>query len=171
MPWPPCSSAASCRRAPSVRLALASDHAAVAERQALAEALTKAGHTVLDLGCPPGSSVDYPDMAVKVARAVVTGQVERGLLLCGTGIGVAMAANKVAGVRAAVLSDEFTAEMSRRHNDANVACFGARLLSPHAMIRLAEKWLATPFEGGRHATRVDKLNALDAPGPAASGCC
>lgn len=154
-----------------MRLALASDHAGVPERQALAEALTKAGHTVLDLGCPPGASVDYPDMAVKVARAVATGQVERGFLLCGTGIGVSMAANKVAGIRAAVVTDGFTAEMSRRHNDANIACFGARLLSHHAMIRLAETWLATPFEGGRHAARVAKINALDGSGPPSSGCC
>ncbi len=154
-----------------MRLALASDHAGVPERQALGEALTKAGHTVLDLGCAPGTSVDYPDIAVKVARAVATGQVERGFLLCGTGIGVSMAANKVAGIRAAVVTDGFTAEMSRRHNDANIACFGARLLSPHAMIRLAETWLATPFEGGRHAPRVAKINALDGPAPTSGGCC
>ena len=154
-----------------MRLALASDHAGVPERQALAEALSKAGHTVLDLGCAAGTSVDYPDMALKVARAVATGQVERGFLLCGTGIGVAMAANKIAGIRAAVLTDGFTAEMSRRHNDANVACFGARLLSPHAMIRLAETWLATPFEGGRHAPRVAKISALEGPGPTSGGCC
>jgi len=171
MRWPRCWWAASSKRVLSVRLALASDHAGVPERQALAEALTKAGHSVLDLGCPPGASVDYPDIAVKVARAVATGQAERGVLLCGTGIGVSMAANKVAGIRAAVITDGFTAEMSRRHNDANVACFGSRLLSQHAMIRLTEIWLATPFDGGRHAARVAKINALDLPGQTSGGCC
>lgn len=151
-----------------MRIALASDHAAVAERQALAEACAKAGHEVADLGCAPGASVDYPDMAVRVAHAVANGDAERGILLCGTGIGVSIAANKVPGVRAALVHDEFTAEMSRRHNDANVLCMGARLLSVHAMQRLVERWLATPFEGGRHAGRVEKLRALDG---GAGGCC
>lgn len=144
-----------------MRLAVGSDHAAVAERQALAEHLRKAGHQVDDLGCAPGTTVDYPDVAVEVARAVAEGRAERGFLLCGTGLGVCMSANKVAGVRAAPLSDEFTAEMARRHNDANVACLGGRLLSVHAMIRLADRFLATPFDGGRHAARVEKINALD----------
>jgi ribose 5-phosphate isomerase B len=144
-----------------VRLALASDHAAVAERQALAEHLKQAGHEVTDLGCAPGTSADYPDVAVDVARRVAAGAAQFGFVLCGTGIGVAMAANKVPGVRAAVIHDEFTAEMARRHNDANVACMGARLLSHHAMIRLADRFLASPFDGGRHATRVAKIHALD----------
>lgn len=149
-----------------MRLVIGSDHAAVAERQALAEHLTKAGHEVRDVGCAPGTSVDYPDVAVEVARAVAAGTAERGFLLCGTGLGVCMTANKVPGVRAAPLSDEFTAEMSRRHNDANVACFGARLLSVHAILRAADRFLATPFDGGRHAPRVEKINALDrAPRP------
>jgi ribose 5-phosphate isomerase B len=145
-----------------VRLALASDHAAVLERQALVEHLKQAGHEVTDLGCAPGTSVDYPDVAVDVARRVAAGAAQFGFVLCGTGIGVSMAANKVPGVRAAVIHDEFTAEMARRHNDANVACLGARLLSQHAMIRLADRFLASPFDGGRHATRVAKINALDA---------
>jgi ribose 5-phosphate isomerase B len=143
-----------------------SDHAGILERQALAESLKKAGHEVRDLGCAPGTTVDYPDVAAEVARAVAGGAAERGFLVCGTGLGVCMSANKVAGVRAAPLHDEFDAEMARRHNDANVACFGARSLSSHAMIRLAERFLATPFDGGRHAPRVEKINALDrAPRP------
>lgn len=150
-----------------MRLVIGSDHAAVNERLALAEHLVKAGHQVADKGCPPGASVDYPDVAAEVARSVAAGEAERGFLLCGTGLGVCMAANKVAGVRAAPLSDGFTAEMARRHNDANVACFGARLLSAHAIVRLADVFLATPFEGGRHAARVAKINALDGAG----GCC
>lgn len=144
-----------------MRLAIASDHAAVPERLALAEHLARAGHEVADLGCAPGSSADYPDVAADVARRVASGEVQLGFVLCGTGIGVAMAANKIPGVRAAVVTDEFTAEMARRHNDANVACMGARLLSHHAMIRLADRFLAAPFEGGRHAGRVAKINALD----------
>lgn len=150
-----------------MRVVIGSDHAAVAERLALAQHLTQAGHVVSDRGCPPGASVDYPDVAAEVARAVASGEAERGLLLCGTGLGVCIAANKVPGVRAATLTDGFTAEMARRHNDANVACFGARLLSAHAIVRLADVFLATPFEGGRHAGRVAKLNALDdGAGPA-----
>lgn len=140
-----------------MRLVIGSDHAAVAERLALLEHLRAAGHEVDDLGCAPGTTADYPDVAHAVARRVAQGGAERGLLLCGTGLGVCIAANKVAGIRAATLTDEFTAEMARRHNDANVACFGARLLSAHAILRLADRFLATPFDGGRHAPRVAKL--------------
>jgi RpiB/LacA/LacB family sugar-phosphate isomerase len=153
-----------------VRLALASDHAAVDERLALGRALAAAGHEVLDLGCPPGASVDYPDQAVLAARAVVEGRAERGIALCGTGIGVSMAANKVHGVRAALVHDEFTAEMSRRHNDANVLCLGARSIAVPAMQRLAVLWLATPFDGGRHTGRVAKIDALDGSRES-GGCC
>jgi ribose 5-phosphate isomerase B len=144
-----------------MRLVAGSDHAAIAERLALVEHLKKAGHDVKDLGTPPGTTADYPDVALAVANAVAAGEAERGFLLCGTGLGVCMTANKVAGVRAAPLSDDFTAEMARRHNDANVACFGGRLLSVHAVLRLADRFLATAFEGGRHAARVEKMNALD----------
>jgi ribose 5-phosphate isomerase B len=144
-----------------VRIVIGSDHAAVPERQALAEHLRKAGHEVRDLGCAPGTSVDYPDVAAQTARAVAADEAERGFLLCGTGLGVCMTANKVAGVRAANLTDEFTAEMARRHNDANVACFGGRMLAAATILRLADRFLATPFDGGRHAPRVEKINALD----------
>lgn len=149
-----------------MRLVIGSDHAAVTERLALGEHLKAAGHQVSDLGCPAGASVDYPDVAYAVARRVASGEAERGLLLCGTGLGVCITANKVPGVRAATLTDDFTAEMSRRHNDANVACFGARVLSAHAILRLADRFLATPFEGGRHAARVAKIEPArgdDAP--------
>jgi ribose 5-phosphate isomerase B len=144
-----------------MRLVAGSDHAAIPERLALVEHLKQAGHEVKDLGTPPGTTADYPDVALAVARAVASGEAERGFLLCGTGLGVCMTANKVPGVRAAPLADDYTAEMARRHNDANVACFGGRLLSAHAVLRLADRFLATPFDGGRHAPRVDKINALD----------
>jgi ribose 5-phosphate isomerase B len=144
-----------------MNLAVASDHAGVTERLALVEHLRAAGHEVEDLGCEPGASVDYPDVAAEVARAVAAGRAERGVLLCGTGIGVCMAAGKVHGVRAATIHDEHTAEMCRRHNDANVFCLGARLLALPAILRLVDRALDTPFEAGRHARRVAKIMALE----------
>jgi len=144
-----------------MKIAVASDHAAIEERQALAAHLRTAGHDVTDFGCAPGESADYPDPAAAVARAVAAGDAERGLLLCGTGIGICMAAGKVNGIRAATIGDAFSAEMARRHNDANVACFGARILSAAAIQRFADTFLDTPFEGGRHQRRVDKITALE----------
>jgi ribose 5-phosphate isomerase B len=138
-----------------------SDHAAYAAKEALKKHLAKAGHQVIDLGTDSTASVDYPDFAAKGAKAVARGEGDRGVFLCGTGLGVCIAANKVKGVRAASIWDETTAEMSRRHNDANVACLGARTLDEKTIERLVDLWLAAPFEGGRHAGRVAKLNALD----------
>ncbi len=142
-----------------MRLVFASDHAAVDAREALAAACRAAGHAVEDVGTYGSESVDYPDFAYRAARAVAAGEADRGVLLCGTGIGVCIAANKVPGIRAAVLSTPAAAEMSRRHNDANVACFGARLQSLDEMRSLLTLWLATPFDAGRHVRRVAKLDA------------
>ncbi|MDA1193974.1 MAG: ribose 5-phosphate isomerase B [Planctomycetota bacterium] len=147
-----------------MKIALASDHAAVDERLALAAHLRAAGHDVTDHGCAPGESVDYPDYGARVARAVAGGQAERGILICGTGIGICMAAGKVHGIRAATVHDAFTAEMCRRHNDANVMCMGARVHAAAAIQRLADIFVATPFDGGRHATRVAKIMALEENG-------
>jgi ribose 5-phosphate isomerase B len=144
-----------------VRILIASDHAGVAERKLLVEHLRKGGHAVTDLGPETEASVDYPDFAAKVARGVAAGEADRGVLICGTGMGMAMAANKVHGIRAAVLHDEYGADMARRHNDANVACYGARTHCVHAMIRLTDRFLSAPFEGGRHVTRVQKIVALE----------
>jgi ribose 5-phosphate isomerase B len=144
-----------------VKIAIASDHAGIEERLALAMHLRESGHEILDLGCEPGQSVDYPDYGAKVGRAVVSGEAERGVLVCGTGIGISMAANKIDGVRAALVYDDFTAEMSRRHNDANVVCMGARIHAVATMCRLLDRFLATPFDGGRHAGRVAKIMALE----------
>jgi ribose 5-phosphate isomerase B len=138
-----------------------SDHAAVAAKAALTRHLEASGHHVLDLGTDGPASVDYPDLAERGARAVLDGRAERGVFLCGTGIGVCMSANKVAGIRAAVIRDPSDAEMSRRHNDANVACFGGRTQKDDDIARLVDLWLATPFDGGRHQGRVDKMAALD----------
>mgnify|MGYP001825442123 CR=1 FL=1 len=144
-----------------MKIAVASDHAAVAERQALVEHLRSRGHDVVDHGVPPGEAADYPDMAEVVAKQVASGGAERGILCCGTGIGICMAAGKVDGVRAATIGDAFSAEMTRRHNDANVACFGARVISAAAMQRFADIFIETPFDGGRHQRRVDKITALE----------
>ncbi len=150
---------------PPMKIAVSSDHAAIEERKVLAAYLKGAGHEVTDLGCQDDESVDYPDYAAMVARAVVSGEAERGVVLCGTGLGVAMAANKVRGIRAATISDEFSAEMARRHNDANVACFGARIHSAAAICRMVDRFLAAPFEEGRHAGRVAKIMALEEDAP------
>lgn len=123
--------------------------------------LRDAGHELVDHGCDSDASVDYPDFAVEVARSVASGACERGICICGTGIGIAMAANKVAGVRAATVHDHFTAEMSRQHNDANVLCLGARVLDTDHAVEIAEYWLTVPFAEGRHSGRVAKINALD----------
>lgn len=140
-----------------MRIALAADHAAFREKDALADHLRRAGHDVLDFGAHGEASVDYPDHARPAAQAVGRGQADRGILICGTGLGVCYVANKVPGVRAALVANEYLAEMSRRHNDANVACFGARWQDLATIVRLADLWLATGFDGGRHAQRVAKI--------------
>ena len=144
-----------------MKVIVGSDHAGFAAKQALVAALKKMGHSVTDAGTDGPDSVDYPDFAVQVGRAVADAEAERGILICGTGIGMAMAANKIPGVRAAVVTNEFTAEMSRRHNDANVLAMGARVQTPEKMEELARIFLESPFDGGRHAGRVDKINKLD----------
>jgi ribose 5-phosphate isomerase B len=140
-----------------MKIALGSDHRGFEVKQRLATLLQGLGHDVLDMGPDSRESVDYPDFAFKVASAVSTHQVERGILICGTGIGMTIAANKVAGVRAAPCHDSVTAEMSRRHNDANVLCLSADLLGEELIERMVRIWLTTDFEGGRHARRVDKI--------------
>lgn len=144
-----------------MRISVGSDHAGFALKQAIAQRLRDLGHDVIDHGCDSDASVDYPDYGAAVARSVASGAAERGICVCGTGIGIAMAANKVAGVRAATVHDEFTAEMSREHNDANVLCLGARVLDPDRAVGIAEYWLTVSFGEGRHSGRVAKINALD----------
>jgi ribose 5-phosphate isomerase B len=144
-----------------MKIAVAADHAGFALKQELCALLRKQGHEVLDCGPESDARVDYPDFAARAARAVSGGRAERAVLVCGSGIGMAISANKVPGCRAAVLHNEWEAEMSRRHNNANVACFGARSMGVAIVERCLEVFLAAPFEGGRHAERVDKMNALD----------
>ncbi|MHC4939937.1 MAG: ribose 5-phosphate isomerase B [Planctomycetota bacterium] len=144
-----------------MRIAIGSDHAGFALKQLLGGHLEAAGHTILDCGCHSEESCDYPEFGAAVGRAVAGGDAERGVLVCGTGIGISMAANKIPGIRAALVHDRFTAEMSRKHNDANVVVFGARVIEPEHARELLDCWMATDFEGGRHRRRVDKINALD----------
>jgi ribose 5-phosphate isomerase B len=137
------------------------DHAGYALKGALIGTLRALGDEVVDLGTASDASVDYPDYAERVARAVAENRDGYGLLVCGTGIGMAIAANKVAGVRAAVVTDPFTAEMARAHNDANVLALGARVTSPEVAEQATQVFRATEFAGGRHDARVKKINALD----------
>ena len=138
-----------------MKIALGSDHGGFALKREIADWLKEAGHEVLDLGNEGTASVDYPDYADKVCRAVLSGGCERGILICGTGIGMSMAANRHRGIRAALCHDAFTARMSREHNDANVLCLGGRVLGPALALDIVAVWLATAFEGGRHQRRIN----------------
>jgi ribose 5-phosphate isomerase B len=145
-----------------MRIAIGSDHRGFDVKRRIVTLLSDMKHEVLDLGPVSKESVDYPDYAFEVARAVGQGRAERGILVCGTGIGMCIAANKVTGVRAAPCHDSITAEMSRRHNDANVLCLSADLLGEELIERMVRIWLDTPFEGGRHARRVEKIVRFEA---------
>jgi ribose 5-phosphate isomerase B len=140
-----------------MKIAIGSDHRGWEAKRRLVALLQEEGHQVIDLGPESRDSVDYPDFAFRVAQALSAGEVERGVLICGTGIGMAIAANKVRGVRAAPCHDCITAEMSRRHNDANILCLSADLLGEELIGRMIRIWLTTEFESGRHARRVGKI--------------
>jgi ribose 5-phosphate isomerase B len=166
------------------RVAVGADHAGFALKEDLKGYLKEQGYEVLDVGTDALESVDYPDFAAAVAEAVAAGEVPWGLLICGTGIGMAIAANKVAGVRAACCGDPFSARMARAHNDANVLTMGGRVVGVGLAREILQAWLASAFEGGRHARRTAKVRALEErtsggtaerrpapgrPGPARSG--
>ncbi len=138
-------------------IVIASDHAGVDLKAQIFENLRDGGYEICDLGPPDSSSVDYPDFGHKVAAAVVAGEAETGILICGTGIGMSMTANRHPGVRAALCHDAFTAEMARRHNDANVLCMGARVIGGGVAEQVVRVFLNTSFEGGRHQHRVDLI--------------
>ncbi|MDG1989582.1 MAG: ribose 5-phosphate isomerase B [Acidimicrobiales bacterium] len=142
-------------------IAVGSDHAGYALKEQLAGELRDLGHEVLDLGAHSSERVDYPDFGAAVGRAVVGGDAELGLCVCGSGIGIAMAANKVPGVRAATVYDVTSARLTRQHNDANVICLGERLIEPEVASETLRAWLDAEFEGGRHTGRIDKLSDLD----------
>ena len=146
---------------PRMRIALGADHAGVELKERIKKLLDERGDVYTDFGTSNHDSVDYPDYAVKVAREVASGAFERGLLFCGSGIGMAIAANKVPGIRAAPIVDETSARLSREHNDANVLSLGERLTPPDQARRLVEIFLDTPFAGGRHERRLAKIAQLD----------
>jgi ribose 5-phosphate isomerase B len=145
----------------SARVVVASDHAGLKLRAEAAEAARKAGFEVDDLGPATADSVDYPDFAAKVAHAVVEGKAQFGILVCGTGIGMSISANKIHGVRAALCTSEFEARMSRQHNDANVLCLGERVVGLGVGGSIVRAFLEGAFEGGRHQRRVEKISALE----------
>ena len=144
-----------------MKLVCGSDHAGLRLKEELKKHLEEKGITVHDVGTHSNESVDYPDFAVQVAREVAKHEADLGLLVCGTGIGMAITANKIAGVRAASVSDTFSARASREHNDANVLCIGERVVGVGLAKDILDAFLGAQFQGGRHTGRVAKINALD----------
>ena len=140
-----------------MKIVVGSDHRGFEVKSRILELLRSLNHEAVDAGPADRQAVDYPDVAAVVAASVGGGSADRGILICGTGIGMAIAANKFPGVRAAPCHDDLTAEMSRRHNDLNVLCLSADLLGERLINRMIELWLTTPFEGGRHARRLEKI--------------
>jgi ribose 5-phosphate isomerase B len=144
-----------------MKIAVGNDHRGVAVKQRVLGLLSELGHEFVDLGTAGPASTDYPDSAVQVAEAVGAGRADRGVLVCATGHGMCIAANKVPGVRAANCRDLVDAELSRRHNDANVLCLSADLIGEELIERIVRAWLTTDFEGGRHARRLEKIVAYE----------
>lgn len=145
-----------------MRIAIGADHRGASVAAHLRDELTQQGHTVTNFGSvDPTQPCDYPVPAFQVGRAIGAGETDMGILVCGTAIGMSIAANKLPGVRAAVTSDELTAQLSRQHNDANVLCLSGDLLGERLIDKIVAVWLATPFEGGRHQRRVDKIALIE----------
>ena len=143
-----------------MKIAFGSDHAGYELKEYLKKAIEDT-HQIVDVGTMSQESVDYPDFAIKVARLVASGEVHRGVLICGTGIGMSITANKVAGIRAALVFDLYTAVQSRRHLDANILVLGAQVTGKGLALEILKNWLATAFEGGRHARRIEKIKRLE----------
>ena len=144
-----------------MKVAIASDHGGITIRKEIISLMEDMNIDYIDLGCECDTSVDYPDYAIPVAEKVANGEVERGILICGTGIGMSIAANKVKGVRCALVHDTFSARATREHNDTNILAMGERVIGPGLARDIAKVWLTTPFEGGRHATRVNKVKVYE----------
>ncbi len=142
-------------------IALGCDHGGYAIKEAVKKYLEENSIEFKDFGCYSEESVDYPIYAKKVAQAVASGECEKGILCCGTGIGISIAANKVKGIRAAVVTNEFCAEMTRRHNDANILAMGGRVISEDQAVKFTKIFLETPFEGGRHTNRVNMITDIE----------
>jgi ribose 5-phosphate isomerase B len=144
-----------------MKIVVASDHAGVELRQEMADEARALGHEVTDLGPAPGVAIDYPVNGALVGRLVAAGDYDLGMLVCGTGVGISIAANKIRGIRAVVCSEPFSARLSRQHNDSNVLAVGARVVGPGLARMIVESWLTAEFEGGRHARRVGLIEELD----------
>ncbi|MDQ0232135.1 ribose 5-phosphate isomerase B [Metabacillus malikii] len=144
-----------------MKVAIASDHGGINIRKEIISLLEELNIEYKDMGCECDTSVDYPDYALPVANMVANGEVDRGILICGTGIGMSIAANKVKGIRCALVHDTFSAKATREHNDTNVLSMGERVIGPGLARDIAEIWLTTEFQGGRHATRVGKISEYE----------
>ena len=144
-----------------MKIVVGSDHAAYELKEAIKEKLTAEGHEVIDVGCDSPESVDYPKYGHAVRRTVASGEAERGIAVCGSGIGISIACNKVPGIRAALCTSVEMAEMCRRHNNANVVCMGARMISQELAFDIIDKWMTTDFEGGKHLRRINEIEDLD----------
>ncbi len=144
-----------------MKIALGNDHAAVEMKEFVKAYLEEKGYEVLNLGTDTHDSVDYPEYGAAVGRAVVSGDADLGIAICGSGVGISISANKIKGVRAVCCSEPYSARMSRQHNNANVLCFGARVIGQEMAKMIIDEWLAAEFQGGRHQKRVDKIIALE----------
>lgn len=153
-----------------MKIALGSDHRGYHAKERIKALLAELGHDVVDHGTNSSDACDYPDTAYAVAKDVAQSQAERGVLFCGTGVGMSISANKVSGVRAALCHDELTAQLSRRHNDANILCLPADLIGDALMRSMVKTWLDTTFEGGRHARRVGKIATIEQGADPAKPC-
>lgn len=144
-----------------MKIAIGADHGGFNLKKDIIGLLEELGHEYKDFGTHSAESIDYPDVAIPVAEAVVAGEFDRGILICGTGIGIGIAANKVKGIRAALVHDSFSAKATRQHNDSNIMTMGERVIGPGLALDLVATWLDTDFEGGRHSNRVDKMSAYE----------
>jgi len=141
-----------------VKIVVAADHGGFDLKSIICQSLVAAGREVIDIGCFSKESVDYPDFAEKAVASIITGKCQMGILICGTGIGMSIAANRHRSIRAANCSNVYTAQMSREHNDANVLCLGARVLEPDLAVEMVHVWLDADFSGGRHQRRIEKFS-------------
>ncbi len=144
-----------------MKIALGCDHGGYEHKEAIKEFLQEKGFTVTDFGITEIKSVDYPDIALPVAKSVANGENQMGILVCGTGIGMSLAANKVKGIRAAVCSDHFSAKYTRLHNNSNILCLGGRVIGIGTALELVDLFVTTEFEGGRHQARIDKITDIE----------
>ncbi|ERG67553.1 MULTISPECIES: ribose 5-phosphate isomerase B [Exiguobacterium] len=144
-----------------MKIAIGADHGGFNLKKDIIGLLEELGHEYKDFGTHSAESIDYPDVAIPVAEAVAAGEFDRGILICGTGIGIGIAANKVKGIRAALVHDSFSAKATRQHNDSNIMTMGERVIGPGLALDLVATWLDTDFEGGRHSNRVDKMSAYE----------